>query len=559
MPSYSSITQRRGRDRAARGIHSLSFPQQPARHSKLEKADILEMTVKHLQAVQRQQLALAVAHDPAVLTKFRGGFAECAQEVTSEARSPKEAFLKLLSPAGTCPGSRAWTAASGSASCSTWASACRASPMTPLSMAGLPLPMTHLQGAASLLPPPRTPAGPRGRQQQPGAAPAQPGGRAPRRRRRRRRCGLPPTGRPVPPGPGGPHAPPPPASPLRRPPSQAPPSVPPPPPQPVAPPPVAKVNEGASSSASAPRARPPSPPCAGAPLRRGAAGAPPAPSGPAAERQSSSGPDAHRKEVGGRGGRAARDRGARPGGRPAREPGAGRAPRRRRARAARLLLPQATPWQADARAPRPPHAHAARRRVRPSQSPDSHSPDAQAPHAHRGRPWQAPASRPHPDAAVQQAPPGGGRAVVSRAQAPAGGGAPAAGALRALASRAVAEPPFAAHPLVLAGHVPAGACHAQGGARGVRGQCVAGPSLHVLHAGREGHVETLVRRPRAPLPPDAPPEVPYLRAVPKVPEQGETRISRKKMAADAPLAGGRSRSCSSPSANSNTTETAVCS
>lgn len=55
---------------------------QPARHSKLEKADILEMTVKHLQAVQRQQLALAVAHDPAVLTKFRSGFAECAQEVT---------------------------------------------------------------------------------------------------------------------------------------------------------------------------------------------------------------------------------------------------------------------------------------------------------------------------------------------------------------------------------------------------------------------------------------------------------------------------------------------
>ncbi|KAK4304971.1 hypothetical protein Pmani_023114 [Petrolisthes manimaculis] len=54
----------------------------PSRHSKLEKADILEMTVKHLQAVQRQQLALAVAHDPTVLTKFRTGFTECAQEVT---------------------------------------------------------------------------------------------------------------------------------------------------------------------------------------------------------------------------------------------------------------------------------------------------------------------------------------------------------------------------------------------------------------------------------------------------------------------------------------------
>ncbi|KAF4527877.1 hypothetical protein B566_EDAN016618 [Ephemera danica] len=53
----------------------------PARHSKLEKADILEMTVKHLQNVQRQQLAVAVATDPAVLHKFRTGFSECATEV----------------------------------------------------------------------------------------------------------------------------------------------------------------------------------------------------------------------------------------------------------------------------------------------------------------------------------------------------------------------------------------------------------------------------------------------------------------------------------------------
>lgn len=55
---------------------------QPARHSKLEKADILEMTVKHLQTVQRQQLTTAVATDPVVLTKFRSGFSECATEVS---------------------------------------------------------------------------------------------------------------------------------------------------------------------------------------------------------------------------------------------------------------------------------------------------------------------------------------------------------------------------------------------------------------------------------------------------------------------------------------------
>uniref|UniRef100_A0A1B6LSI8 BHLH domain-containing protein n=1 Tax=Graphocephala atropunctata TaxID=36148 RepID=A0A1B6LSI8_9HEMI len=53
----------------------------PARHSKLEKADILEMTVKHLQTIQRQQLSLAVGADPTVVQKFRTGFAECAGEV----------------------------------------------------------------------------------------------------------------------------------------------------------------------------------------------------------------------------------------------------------------------------------------------------------------------------------------------------------------------------------------------------------------------------------------------------------------------------------------------
>ena len=54
---------------------------QPARHSKLEKADILEMTVKHLQNLQRQQAAMSAATDPSVVSKFRAGFSECATEV----------------------------------------------------------------------------------------------------------------------------------------------------------------------------------------------------------------------------------------------------------------------------------------------------------------------------------------------------------------------------------------------------------------------------------------------------------------------------------------------
>lgn len=51
-----------------------------ARHSKLEKADILEMTVKHLQQLQRQHQRHSVISD-ATVGKFRAGYSECASEV----------------------------------------------------------------------------------------------------------------------------------------------------------------------------------------------------------------------------------------------------------------------------------------------------------------------------------------------------------------------------------------------------------------------------------------------------------------------------------------------
>lgn len=50
-------------------------------YSKLEKADILEMTVKHLKMVQRQQMTAAMATDPNVISKYRAGFNECASEI----------------------------------------------------------------------------------------------------------------------------------------------------------------------------------------------------------------------------------------------------------------------------------------------------------------------------------------------------------------------------------------------------------------------------------------------------------------------------------------------
>uniref|UniRef100_A0A1A8LK42 Hairy-related 9 n=1 Tax=Nothobranchius pienaari TaxID=704102 RepID=A0A1A8LK42_9TELE len=52
-----------------------------SRHSKLEKADILEMTVKHLRNLQRVQMS-ALSADATVLSKYRAGFNECTNEVT---------------------------------------------------------------------------------------------------------------------------------------------------------------------------------------------------------------------------------------------------------------------------------------------------------------------------------------------------------------------------------------------------------------------------------------------------------------------------------------------
>ncbi|XP_046519005.1 transcription factor HES-4 [Equus quagga] len=52
-----------------------------SRHSKLEKADILEMTVRHLQSLRRVQVTAALSADPTVLGKYRAGFNECLAEV----------------------------------------------------------------------------------------------------------------------------------------------------------------------------------------------------------------------------------------------------------------------------------------------------------------------------------------------------------------------------------------------------------------------------------------------------------------------------------------------
>ncbi|XP_076359349.1 protein deadpan-like isoform X1 [Tachypleus tridentatus] len=53
------------------------------RQSKLEKADILEMTVRHLQDTRRQHRTAALVNDPQLMNKFLLGFEECVREVES--------------------------------------------------------------------------------------------------------------------------------------------------------------------------------------------------------------------------------------------------------------------------------------------------------------------------------------------------------------------------------------------------------------------------------------------------------------------------------------------
>ncbi|XP_030631337.1 transcription factor HES-1-A-like [Chanos chanos] len=53
-----------------------------SRHSKLEKADILEMTVKHLRSLQRMRMNGASNTDLTALGKYSAGFSECMNEVT---------------------------------------------------------------------------------------------------------------------------------------------------------------------------------------------------------------------------------------------------------------------------------------------------------------------------------------------------------------------------------------------------------------------------------------------------------------------------------------------
>lgn len=73
--------------------------------SKLEKADILELTVRHLHTLKNQQQLIAESQSYA--DRFRDGFSQCAQEVSKFLTSPIEkiepnANRKLLQHLSSC-------------------------------------------------------------------------------------------------------------------------------------------------------------------------------------------------------------------------------------------------------------------------------------------------------------------------------------------------------------------------------------------------------------------------------------------------------------------------
>lgn len=74
--------------------------------SKLEKADILELTVRHLHGLKRQH-QLVLPQDQGYTDRFRAGFTQCAQEVSQFLTAPSEvadptAGRKLLQHLGAC-------------------------------------------------------------------------------------------------------------------------------------------------------------------------------------------------------------------------------------------------------------------------------------------------------------------------------------------------------------------------------------------------------------------------------------------------------------------------
>ncbi|CAF3214749.1 unnamed protein product [Rotaria socialis] len=95
------IMEKRRRERINRSLEELknlildNATTNNVRSHKLEKADILEMTVKHLRTVYKQKLASAAAVDPTIASKYRAGYGECANEIIRFLTTTPNADLEL--------------------------------------------------------------------------------------------------------------------------------------------------------------------------------------------------------------------------------------------------------------------------------------------------------------------------------------------------------------------------------------------------------------------------------------------------------------------------------
>ncbi|KAK8397579.1 hypothetical protein O3P69_004387 [Scylla paramamosain] len=86
--SNKPLMERRRRERINTCLNELknlvltAQRKDPSRYSKLEKADILEMTVRHVQALHRHEAATGRSLNTDSTAKYRAGFTQCAAEVS---------------------------------------------------------------------------------------------------------------------------------------------------------------------------------------------------------------------------------------------------------------------------------------------------------------------------------------------------------------------------------------------------------------------------------------------------------------------------------------------
>ncbi|KAK0056463.1 GPI-anchored protein PB15E9.01c [Biomphalaria pfeifferi] len=120
-----------------KGLLQEAIKREGARHNKMEKADILEMAVKHLKQIQRQQTDEPLT-EHLIVNKYTLGFNACAQEVSKYLEEDVELKTKLLNHLANClTGASVQSAGCSSSSSSlmdTSSMATMSTPMSPLSI-----------------------------------------------------------------------------------------------------------------------------------------------------------------------------------------------------------------------------------------------------------------------------------------------------------------------------------------------------------------------------------------------------------------------------------------